>query len=47
MVISQIFPLNGRGNEGELRQNGMYIRKFIHSLQDNAVGTGTVIILNR
>ncbi|PIY10290.1 MAG: hypothetical protein COZ18_06265 [Flexibacter sp. CG_4_10_14_3_um_filter_32_15] len=40
---------NGRGNEGELVKNGMYICKiYIHSLQDNAVGTGTVkVILNR
>ncbi len=40
---------NGKGNEGELVKNGMYIcRIYINSLQDNAVGTGTVkVILNR
>ncbi|WP_375561914.1 type IX secretion system sortase PorU [Bernardetia sp. OM2101] len=40
---------NGRGNEGEMVKNGMYICKiYVHSLQDNAVGTSTVkIILNR
>lgn len=40
---------NSRGNEGELVKNGMYICKiYVHSLQDNAVGTGTVkVILNR
>ncbi|WP_338763261.1 type IX secretion system sortase PorU [Bernardetia sp. ABR2-2B] len=40
---------NGRGNEGELVKNGMYICKiYIRSLQDNAVGTNTVkVVLNR
>ncbi len=40
---------NGRGNEGNLVKNGMYICKiYIRSLQDEAIGTGTVkVILNR
>ncbi|AFM05173.1 hypothetical protein Fleli_2820 [Bernardetia litoralis DSM 6794] len=40
---------NGRGDEGELVKNGMYICKiYIHSLQDDAVGASTVkVILNR
>ena len=40
---------NGRGNEGELVKNGMYICKiYVHSLQDGAIGTGTVkVILSR
>lgn len=40
---------NGRDNEGASVKNGMYICKiYIHSLQDNAVGTSTVkVILNR
>ena len=40
---------NGRGNEGELVKNGMYICKiYIRSLQDGAVGTNTVkVVLNR
>ncbi len=40
---------NGRDNEGTHVKNGMYICKiYIHSLQDNAIGTSTVkVILNR
>ncbi|WP_338812668.1 type IX secretion system sortase PorU [Bernardetia sp. Wsw4-3y2] len=40
---------NGRDNTGSLVKNGMYICKiYIHSLQDDAVGTNTVkVILNR
>jgi hypothetical protein len=40
---------NGRDNEGTPVKNGMYICKiYIRSLQDEAIGTGTVkVILNR